>query len=268
MTDLVNYQNKRVVVSGCFSGMGEATAKLLLKLGAEVHGLDYKDSSLPLASFTRVDLRDPSVDRCCRPEDRRPGRCALQLRRTAADLPAGRGHEGQLRRYPVSDRAHGAVDAEWRRHRLRRIDRRLRLEPQGARHHAAAEERHVSRAPSNGARPTWRRCGEGYSFSKEVMIVWTMMTAAHLIKRGIRLNCTLPGPTQTPMMSEFESKTAASVIAAATQPINRRSTPEEQAGPLVFLNSDAASYVNGVALPGGRRLHRRRHRPVRSISAP
>jgi NAD(P)-dependent dehydrogenase (short-subunit alcohol dehydrogenase family) len=91
--------------------------------------------------------------------------------------------------------------------------------------------------------------GEGYSFSKEAMIVWTMMTAAHLIKRGIRLNCTLPGPTQTPMMSEFESKTAASVISAATQPINRRSTPEEQAGPLVFLNSDAASYVNGVAFP-------------------
>src|ERR1700729_1649062 len=63
MTDLVNYKNKRVVVSGCFSGMGEATAKLLLTLGAEVHGLDYKDSSLPLASFNRVDLRDPgSID--------------------------------------------------------------------------------------------------------------------------------------------------------------------------------------------------------------
>src|ERR1035438_2583595 len=60
MTDLVNYKNKRVVVTGCFSGMGEATAKLLLKLGADVHGLDYKDSTLPLSSFTRVDLRDPS----------------------------------------------------------------------------------------------------------------------------------------------------------------------------------------------------------------
>jgi NAD(P)-dependent dehydrogenase (short-subunit alcohol dehydrogenase family) len=33
------------------------------------------------------------------------------------------------------------------------------------------------------------------------------------------------------------------------QPINRRSTPEEQARPLVFLNSDAASYINGVVLP-------------------
>jgi len=36
------------------------------------------------------------------------------------------------------------------------------------------------------------------------------------------------------------------VLEAAAQPINRRSTPDEQAGPLVFLNSDAASYVNGT----------------------
>jgi NAD(P)-dependent dehydrogenase (short-subunit alcohol dehydrogenase family) len=91
--------------------------------------------------------------------------------------------------------------------------------------------------------------GEGYSFSKECMIVWTMMTAAHVIKQGIRLNCTLPGPTETPMMKEFESKTQPTVIAAATQPINRRSTPTEQAAALVFLNSDDASYVNGVAFP-------------------
>ena len=54
---------------------------------------------------------------------------------------------------------------------------------------------------------------------------------------------------QTPMMAQFEQATAASVLEAAAQPINRRSTPDEQAGPLVFLNSDAASYINGVALP-------------------
>src|SRR5579864_7870501 len=63
MTDFLGYKNKRVVVTGCFSGMGEATARLLLTLGAEVHGLDYKDCKLDLASFTHVDLRDPgSID--------------------------------------------------------------------------------------------------------------------------------------------------------------------------------------------------------------
>ena len=81
---------------------------------------------------------------------------------------------------------------------------------------------------------------EGYSLSKEAVVVWTMITATKLIKQGIRLNCTIPGPTQTPMMAHFES---------ATQPINRRSTPEEQAAPLVFLNSPASSYVNGVVFP-------------------
>src|SRR5688572_8417409 len=48
MSDILGYKGKRVVVSGCFSGMGEATAKILLDLGAEVHGLDFKESALPL----------------------------------------------------------------------------------------------------------------------------------------------------------------------------------------------------------------------------
>jgi len=59
--DFLGYENKRVIVSGCFSGMGEATARQLLDLGAEVHGLDFKESSLELASFTQVDLRDPAT---------------------------------------------------------------------------------------------------------------------------------------------------------------------------------------------------------------
>ncbi len=58
---------------------------------------------------------------------------------------------------------------------------------------------------------------EGYAFSKEALIVWTMMTSTHLIKRGIRINCTMPGPTQTPMMSQFEQATAASVLEAAAR---------------------------------------------------
>jgi len=90
---------------------------------------------------------------------------------------------------------------------------------------------------------------EGYAFSKEAVVVWTMSSATSLIKRGIRMNCTMPGPTQTPMMAHFEAASKRSVLEAATQPIDRRSTPEEQAAPLLFLNSSVASYMNGVALP-------------------
>jgi NAD(P)-dependent dehydrogenase (short-subunit alcohol dehydrogenase family) len=90
---------------------------------------------------------------------------------------------------------------------------------------------------------------EGYSFSKEAINVWTMSSAVGLIKRGIRINCTMPGPTQTPMMAHFESASKPEILEAATQPIGRRSTPEEQAAPLIFLNSIVASYMNGLALP-------------------
>ena len=90
---------------------------------------------------------------------------------------------------------------------------------------------------------------EGYSFSKENVIVWTQFMGAHLIKQGIRINCTLPSPTQTPMMAAFEATSGKDVVAAAAEPMGRYSTPEEQAAGLVLINSDLASIVNGVVFP-------------------
>ena len=57
-TDVWSYAGKRVVIAGCYSGMGEATARELVRLGAEVHGVDIKRSPIDLASFREVDLRD------------------------------------------------------------------------------------------------------------------------------------------------------------------------------------------------------------------
>ena len=61
MTDLLGYKGKRVVIAGCFSGMGEACARLLNEAGAEVHGVDIKPSPVALASFTQLDLKDTSA---------------------------------------------------------------------------------------------------------------------------------------------------------------------------------------------------------------
>ena len=38
---------------------------------------------------------------------------------------------------------------------------------------------------------------EGYSFSKECIVVYTMRQSPRLIARGIRINCISPGPTTT-----------------------------------------------------------------------
>ena len=44
----------------------------------------------------------------------------------------------------------------------------------------------------------------GYGPSKEAIIVWTLWASYTLAERGIRANCISPGPTDTPMMPDFE----------------------------------------------------------------
>ena len=61
MQDVLGYSGKRVIVSGAASGMGAATAELLVELGAEVHAVDIKKPDVSgLASFTETDLREPT----------------------------------------------------------------------------------------------------------------------------------------------------------------------------------------------------------------
>ena len=84
-----------------------------------------------------------------------------------------------------------------------------------------------------------------YAFSKESIIVYTMHRAAALAEKGIRINCTSPCPTTTAMYPHFEQAMGKSYMDEFPRPLGRNSTPEEQAYPLLFLNSDAASYVTG-----------------------
>jgi NAD(P)-dependent dehydrogenase (short-subunit alcohol dehydrogenase family) len=248
VADLLSYAGKRVVVSGCFSGMGEATARTLVSLGAEVHGLDYKQTALSLASFTNVDLRDPaSID--------------AAVAKVGGKVDALFNCAGLPQTFPPLDVM--KVNFLGARYITEKF---LPLIPKGGAVASIAStagfgwSRHIPQimeligAGSFEAGLKWcegqlELVNEGYTFSKEAMIVWTMFSGAHLIKQGVRINCILPGPTETPMMKDFLAATAETVIDAATQPINRRSTPQEQANALVFLNSDLASYINGVAFP-------------------
>ena len=46
MQNPLSYENKRAVVVGCFSGMGEATARIVGELGAEIVAVDLKKPSV------------------------------------------------------------------------------------------------------------------------------------------------------------------------------------------------------------------------------
>ena len=248
MSDILGYNGKRVIVTGCFSGMGEATAKLLLDLGAEVHGLDFKKSSLSLASFNNVDLRDA-------------GSIEAGVAAIGGKVDALFNCAGLPQSFPPLDVM--KVNFIGLRHLTEQV---LPLMQAGGAIVSIASTGGLGwsrRIPTNMEMITtqgfkggvdWCEANidtvaEGYSFSKENVIVWTQYMGAHLIKKGIRINCTLPSPTQTPMMATFVAASGKDVIDAAAQPMGRYSTPEEQAAGLVLLNSNLASIVNGVVFP-------------------
>jgi NAD(P)-dependent dehydrogenase (short-subunit alcohol dehydrogenase family) len=86
-----------------------------------------------------------------------------------------------------------------------------------------------------------------YAATKSGILNITRSFAAECAPYGIRVVAVAPGTTQTEMMdkalTEADKKKLVSEIAA-----RRFGSPEEIARPIVFLASDAASYVNGVSL--------------------
>ena len=90
--------------------------------------------------------------------------------------------------------------------------------------------------------------GDPYFFSKECVVVYTMQRAHDLLERGIRVNCLSPGPVESPMMPSFREALGSSLLDWTAEQVGRMGRPDEMAGPLVFLNSDEASYVNGFDL--------------------
>ena len=70
-------------------------------------------------------------------------------------------------------------------------------------------------------------------------------TSPHRRRHGIRVNAICPGPIETPAFVRFAPDLA---FYRAQLPMGRLGRPEEIAAVAVFLASDEASYVSGVAL--------------------
>jgi len=88
-----------------------------------------------------------------------------------------------------------------------------------------------------------------YSASKGGMVALARAAALEFAQQGIRINVVNPGAVATPAPEKaFGSLEAFEAFMAPRHPIGRVGRPEEIAEAVVFLASDAASFITGEVL--------------------
>ena len=246
MSSVWSYEGKRVVVSGGGgAGMGAAAVTELVDLGAEVHVLDIKEPPVEVASYQNTDLRDPdaaaaaianiggeinSLFNCAG----LPGPPFSDVDVMLVNFAAPRHLAALCAEHMPNGGAIASISSTAGNAYMQNLEKWMPL---------VATESFADAKAWCEAHPD--DIVGAYGQSKEALIIWTMYAAKSYAGRNIRLNCISPGPTDTPMMPSFEGMAGAQVIVMFAQGLDRRSTPEEQAYPMIFLNSDAASYISG-----------------------
>lgn len=94
-----------------------------------------------------------------------------------------------------------------------------------------------------------------YTASKHAVVGMTKLAASELASIGIRVNCVCPSPTSTEMVFSMERSVSPDDPQAVRRgmtrmiPMGRYAEPVEIASLILFLASDASSFMTGTAIP-------------------
>jgi NAD(P)-dependent dehydrogenase (short-subunit alcohol dehydrogenase family) len=251
--DGLGYRDKTVVVTGGSSGMGEATARFLGELGAKVHIVDIRPPKIACASFRQCDLSDFAQVRATAqgladiapidfvfpcaglPPHVKGAMYCMRVNYIGTRLfvetllPSVRDGAGIA--LISSDAAMG-----WQRNLQQSMEMLSLSDPDEAYAWCEAD-------PENRVR-------DGYTTSKEMLVVWVQNKAVELGNtRRIRLNAIGPCPTKTAFVDQSKEIMTDEFIAAWPFPsLGRMATAEEQAWPLILMNSALCGAVTGSFL--------------------
>ncbi len=238
------YDGKRVLVVGGATGMGAAAAALVQDAGAEVIVMDFAEVTLAGAKAIHVNLADKtSID--------------TALAELGGPVDALMSCAG------VADGTPNIEKINYIGHRYM-IDRMLESGALGS----GASIGFISSAAGLGwesnldlvkeylditdfdAASAWavEHGWADYFHSKQAVCGYVARQAFPLLKQGIRINAICPGPTDTPLARANEEMWLGFGADYREEAGIGPSTPIEQAYPLVFLCSEAASGVTGITL--------------------
>jgi NAD(P)-dependent dehydrogenase (short-subunit alcohol dehydrogenase family) len=247
--ELWRYDGRRAVVTGCASGIGEHVVGLLTELGASVVGLDKRQPDYPINDFREVDLADPaSIDRAVASIN--GGVDALF---NVAGVSSGIGDPPLVVTINFLGLRHVTEALIPRMAAGASIVSVSSLAAAAYREHLGAVAPLLNTATMQDG-IDWCRAhpdelaGGGYQLSKEAIILYTMRNVSRLGAQGIRINCTGPGVTETPILDQLRTAYGQGFLDDIPKPLGRVSGPAEQAAVLIFLNSRVASYITGQVI--------------------
>ena len=250
---LIDYKDKVCVVTGAASGIGLATVKLLLEEGADVYAMDLADVSIGNTLALTCDLSDKdSID------------TAFEKIPEHIDCFFGvAGLSGAVSNYHKTFTVNYIANKY-----ITETYLKTRMSKGGSICYVTSTagsywDKYAKEFQLFTKAKTWEEMINvleyqskedavgimAYPFSKRAMNHYMANLSVELAEKGIRVNALLPGSTNTGMKREFEVEAGGEekLIAQAGM-AKRLADPEEMAKPLLFLNSDMASFISGTCL--------------------
>lgn len=253
MKDYFNYQDKVCVITGSSNGMGLATTKMLVDLGATVYAVSRSTTKVDgIAASVLCDLsKKKDIDNAFR-----------QLPNHIDCFFGVAGLSGSKTDYLTTFNCDFTANKYITLEYLTK-----RMTAGGAIVYVSSTaglnwEKHMKEQNKIVHASTWKATEEAlgklpetapgnfaYMFAKRCMSQFAAEQALAFGKKGIRVNNVMPGSTDTGLKDEFEKLAGGKeALLNETGVAHRLASPEEMAGPIVFLGSDIASFISGIDL--------------------